>query len=88
MAITTGKYANDIFIKKRRKVMKFKKLIVVMFVVFALLLIGCEKNGPAENAGKKIDNAVENAGDKMGDAVEKTGDKIKDMGDSIKDSTN
>lgn len=68
--------------------MKFKKLIVLMSVVFALLLIGCEKNGPAENAGKKIDNAVENAGDKMGDAVEKTGDKIKDMGDSIKDSTN
>ena len=68
--------------------MKIKKMIVLMFVVFALLLVGCEKDGPAENAGRKIDKAVEKVGDKMGDAVEKTGDKIKDMGDSIKDSTN
>lgn len=68
--------------------MKIKKVIVLMFIVFALLLVGCEKDGPAENAGKKIDNAIENTGDKMGDAVEKTGDKIKEMGDSIKDSTN
>lgn len=68
--------------------MKIKRMIVLIFVVFALLLIGCEKDGPAENAGKKIDNAVENAGDKMGDVVEETGDNIKDMGDSIKDSTN
>ena len=57
--------------------MKIKKMIVLMFVAFTLLLVGCEKDGPAENAGKKIDNAVEDAGD-----------KIKDMGDSIKDSTN
>ncbi len=57
--------------------MKIKKMIVLISVVFALLLAGCEKNGSAENAGKKIDNAVESAGD-----------KIKDMGDSIKDSTN
>ncbi len=68
--------------------MKIKTIIVLISVVFALLLAGCEKDGPAENAGKKIDNAVENAGDKMGDAIEKTGDKIKEMGDSIKDSTN
>ncbi|NWH04787.1 hypothetical protein [Desulfobacter latus] len=68
--------------------MKIKKIIMLMFVVFALLLVGCEKDGPAENVGKKIDNTVENAGDKMEEAVEKTGDKIKEMGDSIKDSTN
>ncbi|MDY0222563.1 MAG: hypothetical protein RBR67_15635 [Desulfobacterium sp.] len=68
--------------------MRIKKMVVLMFVVFTLLLVGCEKDGPAENAGKKIDNAIENTGDKMGDAVEKSGDKIKEMGDSIKDSTN
>jgi len=78
----------DSFLLKRRTVMKIKKIIMLMFVMFALLLVGCEKDGPAENVGKKIDNTVENAGDKTEEAVEKTGDKIKEMGDSIKDSTN
>ncbi|MDY0376567.1 MAG: hypothetical protein RBQ72_12685 [Desulfobacterium sp.] len=48
-----------------------------MFVVFAFLLVGCAKGGPAESAGKKIDNTIE-----------ETGNKISDMGDSIKNSTN
>ena len=79
--------------------MKIKKLVVLLLVAFSLLLFGCQNEGPAENAGKKIDNAiekttdkmgdaVEKAGDKMGNAVEKTGDELEEVGDSIKDSTN
>ncbi|MDY0376743.1 MAG: hypothetical protein RBQ72_13570 [Desulfobacterium sp.] len=68
--------------------MKIKKMLVLMFVGFSLLLFGCEKEGPAESAGKKIDNAIENSGDKIGDVVEQAGDKINELGDSIKDSTN
>lgn len=86
-------------LKKEKNVMKIKKMIVLMFVGVSLLLFGCENDGPAETAGKKIDNAAEtagkkidyavkNAGDKIGDAVENAGDKIKDIGDSIKDNTN
>jgi len=38
------------------------------------VLAACEQDGPAEQAGEKIDNAVESAGDKL----EQAGDKIQD----------
>jgi hypothetical protein len=37
-------------------------------------LPGCEKQGPAEQAGESIDNAVEKAGEQ----IEKAGDAIKE----------
>ena len=40
----------------------------------ALALAGCEKEGPAEKAGKEIDKAVSQAGHEM----EKVGDSIQD----------
>lgn len=39
-----------------------------------LVLSACEKEGPMERAGKKVDNAAE----KVGDKVERAGDKIQD----------
>jgi hypothetical protein len=42
-------------------------------MVLVAVLAGCEK-GPAERAGKQIDQAV----DKAGKQVEKAGDKIQD----------
>lgn len=51
------------------------KLITMMIMgtlVFALT--GCEKKGPAEKAGEKIDNAVSDAGKQIqsaGDRVER-----------------
>lgn len=33
-------------------------------------LASCEKKGPAEKAGEKIDKAVEDAGDKIEDATD------------------
>jgi hypothetical protein len=38
------------------------------------LMIGCQKEGPAEKAGKEVDQAVE----KVGQQMEKVGDSIKD----------
>ena len=38
-------------------------------------LSSCEKKGPAEKAGEKVDNAIEKAGGK----VEEAGDKIKEL---------
>lgn len=35
-------------------------------------IAACDRDGPAERAGEKIDNAVENTGE----AVENTGDNI------------
>jgi len=42
---------------------------------FLVALSGCEKQqGPAEHAGKAVDNAVEHAGQQ----IEKAGDSVKD----------
>jgi predicted small lipoprotein YifL len=38
------------------------------------LLAGCEREGPAEHAGKEVDKAV----DKAGQQIEKAGDRIQD----------
>jgi hypothetical protein len=43
-------------------------------------LTPCEKKGPAEKAGEKIDNTVKKAGEKIEDA----GDKIKDAAKDAK----
>jgi hypothetical protein len=37
-------------------------------------LAGCQKEGPAESAGKKVDRAI----DKTGQAIENAGDKVRD----------
>ncbi len=56
--------------------MKLVQIVSAALVVSALLvaLPGCEKQGPAEQAGESIDNAA----DKAGDQIDKAGDAIKD----------
>jgi len=49
----------------------------ILSLATALSMAACEKKGPAERAGEKIDNAV----DKAGDAVKDAGDKMKDAVD-------
>ena len=60
---------------------KFGTYAVTAFVmvVLAAALSGCEK-GPAEKAGKAIDNAV----DKTGQQIDKAGDKIEDAAKDAK----
>jgi hypothetical protein len=51
----------------------FKK--VIMPVLAAILIFGgltaCEKDGPMERAGEKIDRSVERAGDKVERATDR-----------------
>ena len=57
------------------KALKNLKLIGIS----SLLVVGlsaCEKPGPAETAGKKIDQTVEEAGKKMGEATDKVAVKM------------
>jgi predicted small secreted protein len=54
--------------------MNMKYLILVLSVVLGFALAGCEKEGPAEKASKKVDKVIEKAGEK----VEEAGDKVKD----------
>jgi outer membrane murein-binding lipoprotein Lpp len=70
--------------------MKFKMTIGAAVVMTALLavLAGCQKQeGPAETAGKKIDQTVEKAGEKIEEVKEKAGEKIEEAGKAMKDST-
>ncbi len=53
--------------------------VLAVGVLFAVLS-GCEKEGPAERAGKAMDKAVENAGQQ----IEKAGEKIQDAAKDAK----
>ncbi len=65
--------------------MKAVKRILLVLCLFSMLgfVYGCQDDsGPAEKAGKKIDQMMEDADDK----VEDVGDKVEDVGDKIEDS--
>ncbi len=47
---------------------------------------GCEKKGPAETTGEKVDNAVKAAGDQADKAADKAADVAKDAGDKAKEA--
>ena len=55
-----------------------KGLSIVCLLAFVLVLAGCQQEGTAEKAGKKIDKAAEKAGDKIDKAAEKTGKAIEE----------
>lgn len=52
----------------------FKAIAISMLV--AVGLAACDKPGPAETAGKKLDQTAENAGKKISEAADKVGDKM------------
>ena len=55
--------------------------LFVFIAVAALAVVACQpKEGPAEKAGKAVDNATQKAGDQ----IEKAGDKVKDAVDDAK----
>jgi len=72
---------------------KHPRVALLLAAVLAIgSLYGCKQEGPAETAGKKIDQAVEKTGDavnkageEVGKAVEKTGDALEKAGDKIED---
>lgn len=59
---------------------------VVLAALFAALS-GCQKQeGPAETAGKNIDQAVQKSGEKIDEAKEKLGEKIEKAGENLQDA--
>jgi len=63
--------------------MKIGRNVAVVFAAGVLVaaLSGCQKEeGPAERAGKAMDNAVDNAGKQ----IEKAGEKIQDAAKDAK----
>ena len=69
--------------------MKLGKTINAALATSALLvaLFGCQKpEGPAEQAGKKIDNAMEQTGQNVDSTTEKLGEKVEEAGEKIQDA--
>jgi len=56
------------------KMLQTIRLPFLLFVASLFFGVACEKKGPAEKAGERIDESMEDAGEKMEDA----GDKIED----------
>jgi hypothetical protein len=54
--------------------LKPNKTIGTAIIIGTFALVGCHKEGPAEKAGKAVDNAV----DKTGQQFEKAGDSVQD----------
>ncbi|NNJ97128.1 MAG: hypothetical protein HKP12_08205 [Gammaproteobacteria bacterium] len=55
------------------KALSILPVVILMFI--GTVMTGCEANeGPAEQAGEEIDNAVENTGE----AIEEAGDKLEE----------
>ncbi len=50
--------------------------LIGISILFVVGLAACEKPGPAQTAGEKIDQTVDKAGTKMGEAVDKVGEKM------------
>lgn len=48
-----------------------KTTLIAISLLFALGMSACEKPGPAEEAGKKLDQVVSDAGKKVDDVVDK-----------------
>jgi hypothetical protein len=68
--------------------MKVKPALIMIMVVLGAAVVGCESSeGPAERAGKQIDQAADQAGDTIDQTVEKAGEKIEEAGDTIREET-
>jgi osmotically-inducible protein OsmY len=50
--------------------------LVGLSMLVALGIAACDKPGPAETAGKKIDQTASDAGKKIGEAADKVGEKV------------
>ena len=62
-------------------------VIAASLVLAAPLLAACDDDGPAEQAGEKIDNAVNDSNDTMEKAGESMDNAMDDMHDSMEDAT-
>jgi hypothetical protein len=68
---------------------KISKYVVAALVLGALAagLSGCQKKeGPAERAGKEIDQSMEKTGGQIDKSLDKAGDKMERAGDHMKDA--
>lgn len=61
-------------------------LLSGMSLLIAFGLAACDKSGPAETAGRSIDQAVEKSGDKIANASKLIGEKSDKAGEALGDT--
>ena len=78
-----------------------KGIVAIVAFLMTMGLSACEKEGPLERAGEKVDEAIEKAtekvesnegpaekaGEKIDKTVEKAGEKIEEAADEVKKKT-
>ena len=55
--------------------------LIGISMLFVVGLTGCDNPGPAETAGKKIDQTADEAGKNISKAVDKVGEKLGEQGE-------
>lgn len=60
--------------------MQSKTTLITISLLAAIGLSACDKPGPAEQAGKKMDQAVSDTGKKVGETVDKYENKMTEQG--------
>jgi hypothetical protein len=51
-------------------------LTLYALILSALLAVGCERDGPVENAGEEVDDAISDTGNAIEDACEDVKDAV------------
>jgi len=74
---------------EQNTVAKAKKALLLTITGLAIVmgLAGCQKEGPAETAGKKLDRSIENAEKKIEKTTEQAEKKLDDAKKSISDKS-
>ena len=62
-------------------------LLLVLVLAFTLGLAACKQEGPAEKAGKKVDQATEQAGKKIDQATDQAGKKVEQAGKELSEKS-
>jgi hypothetical protein len=61
--------------------------VVVCCGMIVIAFSACKKEGPAERAGRNIDETVEKAGKKIDESAAKAGKKLEEAGKKIRETT-
>ena len=66
--------------------MNIKKFLIIAAIALSLFAFAaCESEGPAEKAGKKIDQTVKKAADSAKETGEAIQEKVEDAGQAIEE---
>jgi hypothetical protein len=68
------------------KGVSMKSIALSIAAALALFLAGCGSEGPAERAGKEIDEAVEGTREAGEEALEDAGEALEDAGEAIEEA--